>query len=154
VKILEQKLANTVVKQPTKGRGGIAMTRQQWHVGFGVVFILLVGFLAIGCPTKVTTGAFVEVSRLEGELRRGVSTKMDVQRVLGAPNGYGSAIFPDEPTPVELWYYEDLEATDIKIEGRLMHMNMRQQILIIFFKKGVFDGFLWTSNAEKTKARF
>lgn len=130
------------------------MNRRQWHVGCGVVFILMVAVLSTGCPTKITTGAFVELSRLEAELRRGVSTKMDVQRVLGAPNGFGNAIFPDDPAPLEVWYYEDVEATDIKFEGRLVHMNMRQEILIILFKKGVFDGFLWTSNAETTKARF
>ena len=130
------------------------MTRRQWYAGFGLIFILLVGLLAIGCPTKITTGAFVEVNRLEGELRRGVSTKMDVQRVLGAPNGFGTALFPNDPGPLDVWYYEDIEATDIKFEGTIVQMNMRQQILIIFFKKGVFDGFLWTSNAEKTTARF
>ena len=128
------------------------MSRRRLRKGLGLVFTLLAAVLATGCPTKVTTGAFVEVSRLEGELRRGVSTKMDVQRVLGAPNGFGNAIFPNDPAQLEIWYYEDVEATDIKFEGSIMHMNMRQQILIIFFKKGVFDGFLWTSNGETAKA--
>lgn len=129
------------------------MTRRQWHVSFGVVFILLVGFLAVGCPTKVTTGAFVEVSRLEGELRRGVSTKMDVQRVLGAPNGFGSAIFPDDPAPLEVWFYDDLEIIDFKAEGAVFRGNVRQQILLVFFDKGVFDGFIWFSNAGTAKGR-
>jgi hypothetical protein len=47
------------------------------------------GMLA-GCATGATTGAFVPVDRIEQELRRGVASKMDVQRVLGTPEGYGS----------------------------------------------------------------
>jgi len=30
---------------------------------------------------------------------------------------------------------------------------MRQQILLIFFEKGVLDGYMWTSNSGKGEVR-
>jgi hypothetical protein len=96
----------------------------------------------------MTTGAFIQVNRLDNELQRGVSTKMDVQQILGAPEGFGSAILPTDPKPREVWFYDDIEATDFKSEGEgIMRVKVRQQILLVFFEKGVFDGYMWFSNA-------
>jgi hypothetical protein len=118
-----------------------------------LVLMSLVAVLAFGCATKATTGAFVEVGRIQDELRRGVSTKMDVQRVLGSPNGFGTAIFPEDLRPLDVWYYDDVEATDMKFEGSIVQMNMRQQILLVFFEGGVFNGFMWFSNAGAAKGK-
>lgn len=117
--------------------------------------MLLAGALAAGCaPKKVTTGAFTQLSRLESELQRGMSTKMDVQRVLGAPDGFGNAVLPVgvkmsfDPKPREVWYYSDIELTGMKGEGGgVIRVNVRQQILLVYFDEGVFDGFMWFSNA-------
>lgn len=117
--------------------------------------MLLAVTLVAGCaPKKVTTGAFTQLSRLESELQRGVSTKMDVQRVLGAPDGFGSAALPVGPkfsfdlTLREVWYYSDIEVTGMKGEGGgVIRLNVRQQILLVYFDEGVFDGFMWFSNA-------
>jgi hypothetical protein len=103
-----------------------------------------------GCATKVkvTTGVFPPVGTLEKEIQRGISTKMDVRRLLGAPNGFGSAVFPTDPHAREIWYYDDIEMTDFKSEaGGVLRVNVRQQILLVFFKNGVFDGFMWFSNS-------
>jgi hypothetical protein len=102
----------------------------------------------MGCgPTALTTGAFTEVNRLESNLKRGVSTKSDVQHVLGAPSGSGSSIFPTDPMPREVWFYQDVELMDAKAEGKeIIRFNMRQQILLVFFKEEIFDGFMWYSN--------
>jgi len=114
----------------------------------------LVYYLLVGCAAqKVTTGAFTHVSGLDSQLKRGVSTKMEVQRLLGAPNGFGDAIFPTDSTPRKVWYYEDIEATDYKSEEGFLKMNMRQRILLIFFKKGVFDGYMWSSNTGKVEGQ-
>jgi outer membrane protein assembly factor BamE (lipoprotein component of BamABCDE complex) len=112
------------------------------------LFAIIGGAPVMGCgPTTVTTGTFTEVNRLESNLKRGVSTKSDVQHVLGAPTGSGSAIFPTDPMPREVWFYQDIELTDAKPEGNeAIRVNMRQQILLVFFKKEVFDGFMWYSN--------
>ena len=111
-----------------------------------VLSALLAVTFAAGCATKVTTGAFREVNRLETELKRGVSTKADVERVLGAPNGSGHAVMPRDPRPREVWYYEDIEVTGTAAGRGVVLMNMRQQILLVFFEKEVFDGFMWSSN--------
>jgi hypothetical protein len=103
-----------------------------------------------GCAAKVTTGVFPPVGALEKEIKRGISTKMDVRRLLGAPDGFGSAVFPTDPRAREVWYYDDIEMTDFKSEGGgILRVNVRQQILLVLFKNGVFDGFMWSSNSGK-----
>ena len=60
---------------------------------------------------------------------------------------------PTDTKPREVWYYEDIEATDYKSEEGILTMSMRQQILLIFFERGVFDGYMWTTNAAKVEGR-
>lgn len=123
----------------------------RWGLFLALTALYIVG----GCaPTKVTSGAFVHVNRVGIDFQRGVSTKMDVQRILGAPTGFGNAIFPTDPNPREVWYYDDIEVTDIKSEGEgVVRANVRQQILLIFFKREVFDGYMWFSNAGTAEAK-
>jgi outer membrane protein assembly factor BamE (lipoprotein component of BamABCDE complex) len=114
------------------------------------IAVLFAAFFVTGCSTTgptMTTGPFAQVSRLEKDLRRGSSTKMDVQRVLGAPKGFGNALFPLDPTLREVWYYDDIEVIGAQSEGEVIRANIRQQIITVFFKDGIFDGFLWFSNA-------
>ena len=74
----------------------------------------LIPMLLIGCaPKRMTTGAFTQVAGIESELKRGVSTKEDVRRVLGAPKGGGSAIVPPDRQQREVWFYEDIEVLNI-----------------------------------------
>jgi outer membrane protein assembly factor BamE (lipoprotein component of BamABCDE complex) len=128
------------------------MRNKKW-LGRGVLLTALLFCFLAGCAAqKVTTGAFTKIDSLDN-LKRGVTTKMDVQRVLGAPNGFGGAILPTDPEPREVWYYEDIEGTEFKKEGEIMRMKMRQQILLIFFERGVFDGYMWTTNAGKADVR-
>lgn len=110
--------------------------------------MLVTGLLGGGCAEKVTTGPFRQVDQLERVLHRGVSTKMDVRQVLGAPTGTGGALMPFDPTPDDVWYYEDLELTDIEsLKRGTFQMTMRQQILLVFFEDDRFDGFMWFTNA-------
>ena len=83
---------------------------------FMLITMLLAGTLVAGCAPapKVTTGAFTQVNRLESGLQRGVSTKMDVQRVLGTPKGFGNAALPTDQRLREVWYYDDIEVTGVK----------------------------------------
>lgn len=106
---------------------------------------------------SVTTGAFANTALIESQLHRGVSTQSDVQRLLGVPSGFGRTELafppsqapevPTAPGPRDIWYYDDVEITDMKSDGNTLNMKERQQILLVFFKAGVFDGYLWTSNA-------
>ena len=125
----------------------------KWHMGWVACLAVFLCLLLLGCAPKVTTGAFTNVSSLDQQLKRGVSTKMEVQKLLGAPNGFGSSVVPTDPRPREVWYYEDIEGTDYKSEEGIVTMNMRQQILLVFFEKGVLEGYMWTSNSGKGEVR-
>jgi len=116
--------------------------------------------LALAAPPlaaqQIGTGAFPDTSRIEKQLRRGASAKADVQRVLGVPNGTGQSDWQRPPgmAPVaqgegqrEIWFYDDIRITDMKSGNGPATMNVRQQILLVFFKGDILDGYLWTSNA-------
>ena len=113
-----------------------------------VLVLLLLGALTAACaPQTVTTGAFTQVGRISGELQRGVSTKADVERVLGPANGTGRMLPPTDPRPREVWSYINVEVKRGQSEGRgVIRMESSQQILLVFFDKEVFDGFMWWSD--------
>lgn len=90
------------------------------------------------------TGAFHEAEAATRKLVRGVSTKDDVEHLLGAPNGEGAARFWNEAAPRAVWYYEDDRASGTELRPDGVHTNYRQQILFIFFKGKAFDGYLWS----------
>jgi len=132
------------------------MWREKWFILLGLFLIFWVSFITGGYAQegkKVTTGAFVQVDRLDTDLQKGVSTKMDVRQMLGAPNGMGGAIFTIDPKQREIWYYENVQMKDIKREEGVIKMNMQQQVLLVFFEKGVYDGYMWFTNTGKAEAR-
>lgn len=107
------------------------------------------------CAQTFGTGAFPNTGSIEKQLRRGVSTKTDVQRLLGVPNGTGRGDMARPAVvnvpalgegPREIWYYDDIEITDMKSGEGATILNLRQQILLVFFKADIFDGYLWTTN--------
>jgi hypothetical protein len=108
---------------------------------------------ACGPAPTVTSGPFRQLSLLETDLQRGVSTKIDVQKLLGVPNGFGGAMLPADTTyrnfqTFEVWFYDDIELTGAQSEGGgVIRATIRQQILQVFFKESLFDGFFWSSNA-------
>jgi hypothetical protein len=118
-----------------------------------VPLLWLAATIVTGCaPVTVTTGAFTQVARLETELKRGISTKIDVQRALGAPKGFGQSILPTDPTPREVWYYDDIEVIEAQAEpGGYIRANLRQQILLVFFEKEVLDGYMWFTNITSAR---
>lgn len=113
---------------------------------------------ALAQASAIGTGAFPKASAIESQLKRGVSTRADVQRILGVPNGSGGALLPgvgarsEQVEAYQLWYYEDVEITEMKGQGDVLNMKMRQQILAVFFKDEVFHGYFWTSNAGAAQA--
>jgi hypothetical protein len=135
------------------------------HAGWGrasrLVLVLILALWAgsAAAQAAVGTGAFPNARAIESQLKRGVSTKSDVQRVLGVPGGAGGALLPgfgDQSQSLasyQIWYYEDIEVTDFKSEERLLTMKMRQQILAVFFKGEVFHGYFWTSNSGVAEAK-
>lgn len=114
-----------------------------------MALVALAGF-SRGAAAQVSTGPFAEIDRIEAELKRGVSTKMDVRRVLGTPKGIGATILPTDPRPREIWEYEDVEVTSVKSDGAgVFRAESRQQIILIMFNGETFDGFVWYAAAEK-----
>ena len=93
-----------------------------------------------------TVGQFPDVSRIETDLKVDASTKMDVQRLLGTPSGYGEMIMPVTNVAHDVWFYSDIEMTDYDSKGGVYHMEGRLQILLVFFFGNKFDGFMWTSD--------
>lgn len=101
----------------------------------------------VGPTVSTFAGQFPDVSRIEIDLKRGVSSKAEVRRLLGTPTGFGGAIWPPDHRVFNVWYYEDMEIAGMQSgdEG-VTEINMRQQLLIIFFDKDKYDGFAWTTN--------
>lgn len=130
--------------------------------GFGLLlFALIFSIAAVPAMAQldVGTGAFPNTELIESQLKRGVSTKGDVQRMLGIPNGAGGALLPgygNKSTvvePYQIWYYEDIETTDVKSGEGGMNITLRQQILVVYFKGEIFHGYFWTSNSDVAKIR-
>jgi len=97
---------------------------------------------------RASTGAFRDIAAIETRLQRQSSTKSDVEKLLGAPDGYGGATLPFAPAPRDVWFYQDIGATDAASRaGGIVEMKLRQQILLVFFQGGLFDGFMWYSTA-------
>lgn len=111
--------------------------------------LLLVCSLASCTPEKVVQGPFLKLSAIETELKKGISTKMDVQRILGSPQGLGGAVFPVTAEEHEVWYYQNIEIDNIVSQQSYITMDMHQKVLLVFFSKGLFDGFLWFTGTIK-----
>lgn len=107
-----------------------------------LTFPLLLFSLA-ACTSKMVQGPFLNLPKIESELKKGVSTKMDVQRLLGAPQGFGGAIFPVTQENHDIWFYQNIVMDNIRSEQGRTVTDMDQKILLVFFTKNLFDGFLW-----------
>lgn len=108
----------------------------------------IAAMLTWACAPGVRSGPFKEVNRLERTLQRGVSTMADVKRELGPPNGTGGAVLPVDSKPREVWFYQDVEMTSARgWTSKVLQLQLRTQILLVFFKNGLFDGFMWFSSA-------
>lgn len=120
-----------------------------WRAALALGMLALPGCLPV--PT-MGTGTFHDTRALP-TLQRGVSTSAEVERRLGAPNGEGAARFQGDAAGRKLWYYEDLRASGTELRPDGVRTTMRQQILLVFFKGDVFDGYLWTDATQAASAR-
>ena len=117
--------------------------------------VFWVGVLCAGSGAQAQGGrtqAFPDVDRMEAELTKGVSTKADVEALLGPPVGHGgalSAVQPDRPRDV--WVYGEFGWSIIDMSGSVVRLHLDQQLLMVYFVDGVFDGFWWHGNAGAMK---
>jgi len=113
---------------------------------------VIAGTVAAGCASHgvATPGPFARADRIGIELQRGVSTKADVERLLGKPDGRGMTLLPTQDSARELWTYIHVETGEPKFEGRAwgvptVRMDSRQQEIYVFFDGDRFDGYMWAT---------
>jgi hypothetical protein len=109
--------------------------------------------LLCGCASgsAKTARSFGDWNEDLASLERGISTRRDVQRVLGAPDGSGRVLFPGEEIQFHVWYYGDLELKNLRQTPGGFRGDVRQQVLLVTFQEDVYDGFMWWSNAGAVK---
>jgi hypothetical protein len=122
---------------------------QGWKHGLALICVMALAACA-ETPQRVSTAeAFRDTRLLETQLKKGVSTMEDVRRVLGEPTGSGAVFLASvQKSPQEIWFYQDIELTDIKSSAGQLDLKIRQQILVVFVRDQLFDGFMWFSNAD------
>jgi hypothetical protein len=103
-------------------------------------------------PQRVSSiDEFRDTKLLETELKKGTSTVEDIKRILGEPTGSGAVFLASaNQPPTDLLFYQDIEATGMKVSDAkgAIELEFRQQILVVFVRDGLFDGFMWFSNSE------
>jgi hypothetical protein len=119
-----------------------------WKHRFALICVMALAACA-ETPQRVSTAeAFRDTRLLETQLKKGVSTMEDVRRVLGEPTGSGAVFLASvQPSPQEIWFYQDIELTDIKSSQGQLDLKVRQQT-VVFVRDRLFDGFMWFSNAD------
>jgi hypothetical protein len=105
-----------------------------------LVFLALILSLA-GCGASMKFGRMPDTNSLTS-LKQQVSTKGDVLNTLGPPRGYGGM----RPYPYaghyDIWLYEFSEADAIT-------KKIKFKMLLVFFDKDKYDGYMWFSSVEK-----
>ena len=122
---------------------------RQQSLFFSFIAFLFSASLGIGYAQTpgITTGPFARTDRIDTELKRGVSTKADVERVLGKPNGRGGALMPPSQTkPGDVWVYYNAQSGAPRMSGSRpikVEVDARHQMVMIFFEGDIFDGYMW-----------
>lgn len=121
-------------------------------VKFCLLSVLILALLSVaGCMVQVTTGALTDTGLIESKLKKGISSDADVRALLGAPTGFGGAVLPPEYKRHNIWFYQSMDVSIM--DGVVRSGDAKQQILMIFFDKGIYDGHLWYSNYGEKPAR-
>ncbi len=102
-------------------------------------FIRLLSCLAVlgaltGCIT-IEQGVRPKFDQLE-KLTLRQSGESDVMAALGKPSGRGLSRFPDDPVLRRIWSYEYVRSAIPDVDTR---------ILLVFFRDGRYDGYMWFS---------
>jgi len=94
------------------------------------------------------------------QLVRGSSTRADVERLLGHAQGVGGARLPPSWLARDVWFYEAVTLGKMNPEYRppnqkftSLHVDMAQDILLVFFAGDLFDGYLWYSSDIPSQVR-
>ena len=102
---------------------------------------LLVALAALGTACYPAHFGFRPRAERLPELRVGVSTKGDVEALLGKPLGHGAARFAPELARRAIWVYGY-----VAYDGGLPRTE--EWTLLVFFADDRYDGHLWWANRE------
>jgi len=102
---------------------------------------LLVALSALASACYPARAGFWPPTERLPELRPGVSSKADVEALLGTPLGRGAARFTPEMAPREVWVYTffNYDGASTSADGGT---------LAVFFDGDHYDGHLWTLKGE------
>jgi len=108
--------------------------------------------VCLGCASTISftsSNQKLNLTALETELKRGVSTSTDVERLLGKPMGVGSAVLPTPSNidPRVVWFYDKFDVSIlINWQSGRVALDTRQNGALIFFQGNVLDSFMWFSD--------
>lgn len=117
---------------------------RRWRSSVAPFFLFPVLVMVTGCGSMIIRfGRMPDTSKLETSLQPGISTRADVLRVLGEPRNSGGAMLPLHDGPRDLWvyYYEEGSVTYAGSS-----FDDRRIFLFVFFKKDLYDGYIWFSS--------
>lgn len=97
--------------------------------------VILMLTLLVGCMSMGTTGNPIRVDPLS-RMEVGVSSKGQVQSLLGEPNGIGGSRLGSESPMQEIWFYHHL----------IFKVPVKQEVLLVFFENDLYHGHFWFSS--------
>lgn len=97
-----------------------------------------------GCSQVRSKTTFPDTGLIEKELKRGVSSEADVEKILGKAKGYGEAVLPPDHKHHTVRYYEKFGIQTSR-DGQEITLHVEQGILLVFFIEGIYDGHMWYS---------
>ena len=124
--------------------------------------LLYLSTASAGEPMDVHTRPMPSMEPLTHELVRGQSTRADVKRLLGTKTGNGGSALPPDGIARDVWFYQAVAikgyaavpAAPNQLHGEgYISVDMTQQILLVFFKGDLYDGFMWYSNAGTVEGK-
>ena len=105
---------------------------------FAAAGILLMLSVLTGCVNvQIRMGTEVEPENIETALQFNQSTKGDVRRLFGAPDGIGAYVSPITGKYSTMWSYYFAQGT-LKV--------MDDIFLFVYFDGDVYEGYLWFEN--------
>ena len=122
--------------QPT-AHCGSCPSNHKATVPFGgsIIFLCMIVLLTLGGCIQTTSGFPTKIDSIK-HLTRGQTKMSDVLLTLGEPRGFGSARLSAAMPSREIWFYEFVKTEGGKTDDRM---------LLVFFNKGVYDGYLFFS---------
>ncbi len=113
------------------------ISEKNWRFLF--LFLVWVSLLS-SCSMPIKIGRMPNTVSLVSALQQKQSTKEDVFKLLGLPQGYGMMRLSKLSNPRVVWFYEGMEGistlsgSDSTINGKM---------LLIFFDGEKYDGYMW-----------